>query len=192
MLYKCLCRGLVQSVERAGCVGLWNYSDFGLFSSIAELVSWLCNCCITTKGHLLNLSTLCPLLSVQHFPYLIYKPFWCIYLFSNCSLKIHVVIFIHCWFKYGLERCTELADSLPKKLTELSSLSSPLFHISQISWESPTTLKLTPISMVTEADMERSRQPLPRASRLQRHKLCIITAAGAAAAWDSMRLWLLG
>lgn len=40
--------------------------------------------------------------------------------------------------------------------------------------------------MVTEADIERSRQPWPGAAELQRHKLCIVIAA---AAWDSMWLW---
>lgn len=59
-----------------------------------------------------------------------------------------------------------------------------LFSISVRSPGRAPTHKLTPISMVTEADTARSMLPWPRAAQLQRHKLCIIIAA---AAWDSMR-----
>lgn len=89
-----------------------------------------------------------------------------------------------CYSLWLLVNCAALSGSLPMSSRDLLPLPSPLSSFTSVKYPGRApTLNLTPISMVTEADLERSRQPWPQAAQLKINKLCTIILA---AALDSM------
>lgn len=171
--------------RNTGCTEPWAYQKFGSYICIIEhfLALLLSR---STKGPLLNFEqTVCftvffrpmtPLTML--FLYLHFLSFC--FPFKHLSYcKIHVTAMV---FIAGFNAAfTAPLWIIACQWAYRELLLLLLLYTSVKSLGRTLTLELTPISMVTEADIQRSRQPWPRATQLKKLKLCIITAC---AAWD--------